>query len=111
MAALKLDLTLLFKSFIRDRRGNVTSMQVKTDSEADVATIYCKLDQDCTKLPEATQTALKARFLQLATQHAEQAGKFKYVDSNSVYLSKNGIGVNLLDAPRTILATETFELP
>lgn len=111
MAALTFALTLLFKAFVRDRRGNTSSVIVKTDSEADVATIYSKLDRDCTQLPEATQTALKARFLQLATQHAEQAGKFKYVDSNSVYLSKNGIGVNLLDAPRTILATETFELP
>lgn len=111
MAQLLFNLTVIFKAFVRDRRGNVNTIVVNAEQEADSATLYTPLPKDYSAASDTTKTAIKTAFLNLAKQHANACGKFKFIDENSVYLSAKGVGVNFRDTQRVVVATGTVEIP
>jgi len=111
MAQLLFNLTVIFKAFVRDRRGNVNTIVVNAEQEADSATLYTPLPKDYSVASDTTKTAIKTSFLNLAKQHANACGKFKFIDENSVYLSAKGVGVNFRDTQRVVVATETVDIP
>ena len=98
------------KMFVTNFKTGVRTAERCTIDNADIVTVYSKLDKDLTSVPDNVKSQVKASFLQLASANVATLGKFKYVDESSVYISKNGISVSVLSEPKTVLATGSLDL-
>lgn len=112
MNKVQLNWTPVYKERLVNRKtGETTFPRVDKAEDADLVNLYAPLPVDYTKSDDATKLTVKVKCLELAKQHLDKCGDWKYIDEDSAYISAKGIGFALLKTPKVILATDSVELP